>query len=276
FGRGAGSAADGLVLVIRGELLLGPSQANPTKRDVSPKADREGLLPVVLGLHTGCCPDPPPEPDGNPGRHLIRGREFKTARDEDGNHLSRGTERALPWVAIAPVVNAIRVLERMVPEGHLLFDSRTHHFATVRPATGSLVAGAMVRRIEDFITWANTEAARHGLAREAIPPDPHGRVASARFRRTLACARLVTDHHGRLGEHQRLSPRKVKIPRTTLVAMANALAAWTMQPAMFLPALRASHPPRRAAMTPIKSAMHTNATAISMLLFIRPLLVLSA
>ncbi|WP_435823953.1 hypothetical protein [Kitasatospora aureofaciens] len=25
------------------ELLLGPSQANPTKRDVSPKADREGL-----------------------------------------------------------------------------------------------------------------------------------------------------------------------------------------------------------------------------------------
>ncbi|MQS16296.1 integrase [Streptomyces kaniharaensis] len=146
-----------------------------------------GMRPgEVLGLHTGCCPNPPPEPDGNPGRHLIRGREFKTARDEDGNHLSRGTERALPWVAIAPVVNAIRVLERMVPDGHLLFDSRTHHFATVRPATGSLVAGAMVRRIEDFITWANTEAARHGLARETIPPDPHGRVASARFRRTLA------------------------------------------------------------------------------------------
>ncbi|WP_199923047.1 hypothetical protein [Streptomyces sp. NRRL B-24484] len=146
-----------------------------------------GMRPgEVLGLRTGCCPDPPPEPDGTPGRHLVRGREFKTARDEDGNHLSRGTERALPWVAIAPVVNAIRVLERMVPDGHLLFDSRTHHFTSPRPATGSLTASSMVRRIEDFITWANAEAARHGLAREAIPPDPHGRVAGARFRRTLA------------------------------------------------------------------------------------------
>ena len=71
----------------------------------------------ILGLRTGCCPDPLPGPDGQAGRHLIRGFEFKTATDEDGNHASGGAEREVPWVAITPVVNAIRVLERMVPAG---------------------------------------------------------------------------------------------------------------------------------------------------------------
>jgi hypothetical protein len=80
-----------------------------------------GMRPgEILGLRTGCCPDPAPGPDGRPGRHLIRSREFKGAVDDDGNHLSAGTEREAPWVAITPVVNAIRVLERMVPAEHLL------------------------------------------------------------------------------------------------------------------------------------------------------------
>ena len=86
-----------------------------------------GMRPgEILGLRTGCCPDPGPGPDGRPGRHLIRGREFKTATDEYGNHLSAGAERDVPWVAITPVVNAIRVLERMVPDGDLLFDHHAH------------------------------------------------------------------------------------------------------------------------------------------------------
>ena len=76
----------------------------------------------ILGLRTGCCLDPVPGPDGQPGRHLIRGREFKTATDEYGNHQSGGAEREAPWVAITPVVNAIRVLERIVTEGCLLLD----------------------------------------------------------------------------------------------------------------------------------------------------------
>ncbi|WP_367318446.1 hypothetical protein [Streptomyces sp. HUAS ZL42] len=41
-------------------------------------------------------------------------------------------------------------------------------------------------RIEDFVTWANAEAARHHLPSEVIPPDPHGAVGTRRFRRTLA------------------------------------------------------------------------------------------
>ena len=99
----------------------------------------------ILGLRTGCCPDPAPGPDGRAGRHLIRGLEFKTATDEDGNHQSGGAEREVPWVAITPVVNAIRVLERMVPDGHLLFDHHAHDLPASRPGTGSLKPSALRR-----------------------------------------------------------------------------------------------------------------------------------
>jgi hypothetical protein len=144
------------------------------------------LPPVILGLRTGCCPDPVPGPDGRPGRHLIRGHEFKTAIDEDGNHQSGGAEREAPWVAIAPVVNAIRVLERMVPAGHLLFDHHAHDLPSSRARTGSLKVTALRERIEDFVTWANREAASHGVAGEVIPADSHGNIGLSRFRRSLA------------------------------------------------------------------------------------------
>ena len=140
----------------------------------------------VLALRTGCCPDPAPGPDGQPGRHLIRGLEFKTATDDDGNHRSGGAERETPWVAITPVVNAIRVLERMVPDGHLLFGHDSHDARGERPDTGSLKPAALRERIEDFTDWANREAARHGLPGQAIPADPHGPIGLVRFRRSLA------------------------------------------------------------------------------------------
>jgi len=146
-----------------------------------------GMRPgEILGLRTGCCPDPVPGPDGRAGRHLIRGHEFKTAADEHGNHQSGGTEREVPWVAITPVVNAIRVLECMVPDGHLLFDHHAHDLPASRPGTGSLKLTALRDRIEDFAAWANREAASHGLAGETIPDDPHGNIGTMRFRRSLA------------------------------------------------------------------------------------------
>ncbi|WP_328891692.1 hypothetical protein [Streptomyces sp. NBC_00316] len=40
--------------------------------------------------------------------------------------------------------------------------------------------------MEDFVTWANDEATAHGLAHEVIPPDPHGKIRTERFRRSLA------------------------------------------------------------------------------------------
>ncbi|MBB5916792.1 hypothetical protein BJY24_005704 [Nocardia transvalensis] len=145
-----------------------------------------GMRPgEVLGLRAGCCPDPVPGADGTSGRHVVRGNEFKSAFDEDGNHLSTGIERDVGWVAIAPVVNAVRVLERMVPAGHLLFDHATHD-RMKRPGTGSLKPVTLHKRIRDFIAWANTQADRHHRTSETIPPDPHGPIGVSRFRRSLA------------------------------------------------------------------------------------------
>ncbi|MFJ9146584.1 integrase [Streptomyces sp. NPDC102270] len=134
----------------------------------------------VLGLRSGCCP-----PVAS-GRHLIYGHVFKTARDEHGNHLSSGMEREVPWVAITPVVKAIRVLERIVPHGALLFDATTHDFARQRKQTGSLKAISFSQRIGDFVPWVNELAKKLGRPHEAVPDDPHGAVVSLRFRRTLA------------------------------------------------------------------------------------------
>ncbi|MFC5724163.1 integrase [Streptomyces gamaensis] len=146
-----------------------------------------GMRPQeTLGMRAGCCPDPEPGADGHAGHHLIRSHHYKTVTDEDGNHLSGGAERDVPWVAITPVVRAIRVLERIVPDGHLLFDLDSHQFRSTRPYTGSLKASAMRVRIEDFVAWANAEAAAQGLPEETIPPDPHGAIGTTRFRRSLA------------------------------------------------------------------------------------------
>ncbi|MFF0474396.1 integrase [Streptomyces sp. NPDC004284] len=143
-----------------------------------------GMRPgEVLGLRSGCCPDPEPDSEGKTGRHLITGAVYKTARDENGNHRSEGVIRDVPWVAIAPVVNAIRVLERMVQAGELLFAHDAHD---TRSGTGALTVSTMADRVEDFVAWANKEAAVHELPKEAIPPDPHGHIGTARFRRSLA------------------------------------------------------------------------------------------
>jgi hypothetical protein len=95
-------------------------------------------------------------------------------------------ERDVPWVAIRPVVNAIRVLERMVPPSELLFDSCAHDSTGRASNTGSMVFGSMRSRVDDFVDWANTEATLNNLAHEVIPPDPQGRIGLKRFRRSLA------------------------------------------------------------------------------------------
>lgn len=145
-----------------------------------------GMRPgEVLGLRTGCCPDP--DPNARSRHHLIRGNEYKTALDEDGNHLSTGIERGVPWVAITPVVNAIRVLERIVPPGALLFDAAAHSSSELRsPAAGAIRNSTLRDRIESFVAWANEFAAAHALDHELIPLDPHGPIGTRRFRRTLA------------------------------------------------------------------------------------------
>jgi hypothetical protein len=73
-------------------------------------------------------PDPEPSADGVPGRHLIRSHRYKNVTDEDSNHISAGEEREVRSVAVTPVVNAIRVLGRIVPEGELLFSHAHQDF----------------------------------------------------------------------------------------------------------------------------------------------------
>ncbi|MEV6383116.1 integrase [Streptomyces sp. NPDC051773] len=141
-----------------------------------------GMRPAeVLGLQTGCCPEVAS------GRHLIYGREFKNAFDEDGNHHSAGRLREVPWVAIPPVVRAIRVLEKIVPAEGLLFDAATHTFVnTPTPSTTSLRYSGLRTRIGAFVAWASGLALRLGREGEVIPDESHGAIGLARFRRTLA------------------------------------------------------------------------------------------
>ena len=97
-----------------------------------------GMRPgEILGAAHRMLPRPRSGP-GRAGRTAPDPRPASTRPPptSDGNHRSGGAEREVPWVAITPVVNAIRVLERMVPDGHLLFDHNAHDLA----ATGQTPA----------------------------------------------------------------------------------------------------------------------------------------
>ncbi|MGP3636158.1 integrase [Streptomyces sp. 24-1644] len=146
-----------------------------------------GMRPQeIQSLRSGCCPDPGRSPDGSPGRHLIRSRHYKNVADEDGNYISGGEERNVPWVAITPVVHAIRVLERMVPKGELLLGAAHHDFNQQRGFHGTLKSVTLNKRIESFVAWVNHHSMAQGLTGQSIPADPHGPIAVARFRRSLA------------------------------------------------------------------------------------------
>nr|WP_202535051.1 integrase [Streptomyces sp. SID4923] len=164
-----------------------------------------GMRPQeVQGLRSGCCPDPEPAAEGatrhlihsvagdsDDGEddeaepHLIHGRHYKNVRDDASHHVSAGEERSVPWVAIPPVVNAVRVLERMVPEGELLLSS-VHHELDDRPQQGSLTLVTIADRIAEFVAWINQEAVRQRLPEQTVPEDPLGPINTARWRRTLA------------------------------------------------------------------------------------------
>lgn len=164
-----------------------------------------GMRPQeVQGLRSGCCPDPVPSADGTPGRHLIRSRpgadsdeetpephvirsrHYKNVTDEDGNHISAGAVREVPWTAITPVVHAIRVLERMVPDGDLLLSASHHDIPRQGDHHGALKNTALSSRVERFVAWVNREAKAQNLPDQVIAEDPHGAIGLSRFRRTLA------------------------------------------------------------------------------------------
>ncbi|WP_158297077.1 site-specific integrase [Zhihengliuella sp. ISTPL4] len=131
-----------------------------------------GMRPgEVLALESGVL-----HPSQRGGWMLIRSRAFKPVRDDDGNHDSRGRTRAAPWVAITPVVQAIRILERLSPLSGLLFPSKHH----VKNAGRSTSPNTISRGIQFFIKYVNASGNRR------IPDDPLGPVNPLRLRRTLA------------------------------------------------------------------------------------------
>jgi hypothetical protein len=110
------------------------------------------------------------------GWMLLRSRTFKTARDERGNHDSNGQIRTAPWVAVSPVIKAIKALELLVGGEGLLFPSARGAGSVGRSVGLTTIADGVIR----FIDHLNT------LKPGTIPSDPAGRVTPMRFRRTLA------------------------------------------------------------------------------------------
>ncbi len=117
---------------------------------------------------------------------MIHGRQFKYALDENGVHQSAGAAR-VPWVAVAPVVTAVRVMERLGHGSRLLFDTMAEDRRSGEVRTGRSLSPVTVHnRVKAFIGWVNQHARSRGREAEVIPPDAHGAVSLGRFRRTLA------------------------------------------------------------------------------------------
>jgi hypothetical protein len=82
-------------------------------------------------------------------------------------------------------VSAVRVLERLVPEGELLFSSAHHDIVSRGNHHGALKRTTLDRRVEDLVIWINQEALAQGLRDQSVPPDPLGTLGLSRLRRTL-------------------------------------------------------------------------------------------
>ncbi|MFD7551717.1 integrase [Streptomyces sp. NPDC059816] len=142
-----------------------------------------GMRPgEVLGLRAGCCPDP----DDTTQRHVIHGHVCKTAIDEDGIHLSNGELREIPWIAITPVVAAVRVLEGIIPDGELLFGSRFHQFDGRQGTKVALNSTGMREPRGELGRLGLPHRTTPGPPPRRDPPEPHSAIGTMRFRRTLA------------------------------------------------------------------------------------------
>ncbi len=131
-------------------------------------------------------------------------------------------------------------LERIVPPGELLF-SHAVHGAMAGPGTGSLCSSALRTRM-DFVTWADAEAAQHGLPGEVIPPDPHAAVGTPTLPPNPGLARGPPPGRARRPGHPgSLRARTSGHPVCTVTAQQRMDVAW---------------PPHRLCATAWHTAMH--------------------
>lgn len=137
----------------------------------------------ALNLERGCLSHDPAT-----GIWSVTGKKFKGACDEDGNKIPEGQIRDDPWVVIAQTARAVAVLQRLHDQ-QLLFPAELHPLYRARSASRrgkARHARAIPYDIAAFLGWVNDYCARTGRDHEVIPPDRHGVITAARFRRTLA------------------------------------------------------------------------------------------
>lgn len=116
---------------------------------------------------------------------LMSGVFFKNAVDVSGNKIPAGAPRRDPWVVVAPVADAVAVLQRL-HDDDLLFPV-TLEAGRSRPRNITRSGRARTESTPDvaaFIAWVNDYCRPRGLP--PIPPDPRGGLSISRFRRTLA------------------------------------------------------------------------------------------
>lgn len=136
----------------------------------------------ALSLRRGCVAQ-----DATTRLWLLRGKTWKSSKDDSGNKVPQGTERTEPWVVIELVARAVVVLEQL-HDSELLFpnvidpkDART----TVRGGTARIPA-SINQDLNAFVVWIEGYCHARGRS-DAIPRDPSGRlITGSRFRRTLA------------------------------------------------------------------------------------------
>jgi integrase len=140
----------------------------------------------TANLERGCI-----EHDRRNNLILLRGRHWKSVRNPDGSKNPEGEIRADPWVTVAPVEQAVAVLERL-HDARLLFPNTM--FVNGRGQAGCLkervgrARGQSLLSIDiaRLIAWINEYCAATGRA-DAIPPDPvTPEITPSRLRRTLA------------------------------------------------------------------------------------------
>ncbi|MEO3772165.1 hypothetical protein [Micromonospora sp. B9E7] len=83
-------------------------------------------------------------------------------------------------------MSAIRVMERIVGDGQVLFGRDTPYSSSTPYPGLALTHKTAADRIDRLITWINGYARRIGRPNEAIPADLDGPIGISRFRRTLA------------------------------------------------------------------------------------------
>jgi integrase len=137
-----------------------------------------GMRPgEVLSLRRGCR-----STDDATGQLLVNGRRGKGYdRSPDAPETA---EPLRPWVVVAPVHDAIALLESLHDKPYL-FPAQLHPGTHRASDAHARTCDSINRDIADFASWVN-DTFRRADGTDPIPADPSGNLNASRFRRTLA------------------------------------------------------------------------------------------